>query len=105
LSKDLLTEAVQADKKSRSIWQMNLAVWAALMLLVLLTLWFAYLPLGRFNMPLAMLISAAKTFLITAIFMELRLAKGFVRLAAAAAFLWIAVMFILTFSDLMSRAG
>jgi cytochrome c oxidase subunit IV len=105
VSKVPRTEAVQADAKAKSIWRVNLAVWAALMALVLLTLWLAYLPLGRFNMPLAMLISAAKTILIAAVFMELRLAKGFVRLAAGAAFLWIAVMFILTFSDLMSRAG
>jgi cytochrome c oxidase subunit IV len=105
VSEDLRREVAQTDAKSRFIWRTNLAVWAALMALVLLTLWLAYLPLGRFNMPLAMLISAAKTILIAAVFMELRVAKGFVRLAAAAAFLWIAVMFILTFSDLMSRAG
>ena len=37
--------------------------------------------------------------------MELRLAKSFVRLAAAAAFVWIAIMFALTFSDLAWRVG
>jgi len=87
------------------IWRRSLLVWAILMLLVLLTLGLAYLPLGRFNMPLALLIAAAKAVLIGVIFMELRLAKGFIRLAAGAAFLWIAVMFALTFSDLASRAG
>jgi caa(3)-type oxidase subunit IV len=39
------------------------------------------------------------------VFMELRAAKPFIRLAAAAAFVWIAVLFALTFSDLMSRGG
>jgi hypothetical protein len=37
--------------------------------------------------------------------MELRVARGFIRLAAGAAFLWIAVMFALTFSDLISRGS
>lgn len=95
----------KAAQRGADIWRRSLLVWAILMLLVLLTLGLAYLPLGRFNMPLALLIAAAKAVLIGVIFMELRLAKGFIRLAAGAAFLWIAVMFALTFSDLASRAG
>ena len=94
-----------AAKRSADIWRRGLLVWAALMLLVLLTLGLAYLPLGRFNMPLGLLIAAAKALLIGLVFMELRLAKSFIRLAAGAAFLWIAVMFALTFSDLASRAS
>jgi cytochrome c oxidase subunit 4 len=95
----------KAAQRSADIWRSSLLVWAMLMLLVLLTLGLAYLPLGRFNMPLALLIAAAKALLIGVVFMELRLAKSFIRLAAGAAFLWIAVMFALTFSDLASRAG
>ena len=96
------------DKKAAersSIWRTSLLVWGALMLLVLLTLWLAYLPLGRFNLPAALLIAAAKALLIGIVLMELRVARGFVRLAAGAAFLWIAVMFALTFSDLISRGS
>ena len=87
------------------IFRRSLGVWATLMLLVLLTLGLAYLQLGRFNLPLALLIAAAKALLIGVVFMELRLAKGFIRLAAGAAFLWIAVMFALTYCDLASRIG
>ena len=58
-----------------------------------------------FNLPAALSIAAAKTLLIAILFMELRLAKSFVRLAAAAAFVWIAIMFALTFSDLAWRVG
>jgi cytochrome c oxidase subunit 4 len=93
------------EGRPKLIWRSNLTVWALLMLLVVLTLWLAYLPLGRFNMALALTIAAAKTLLIAIVFMELRVAKSFIRLAAGAAFLWIAVMFALTFSDLASRAG
>lgn len=92
-------------QRSADIWRRSLLVWAMLMVLVLLTLGLAYLPLGQFNMPLALLIAAAKALLIGIVFMELRLANSFIRLAAGAAFLWIAVMFALTFSDLASRAG
>ena len=45
------------------------------MVLVLLTLGLAFLPLGRFNMPLALPIAAAKTLLIAIMFMELRLGE------------------------------
>jgi cytochrome c oxidase subunit 4 len=95
----------EAAQKSARIWRTSFLVWGALLLLVLLTLWLAYLPLGRYNLPLSLLIAGAKALLIGIVFMELRLAKSFIRLAAGAAFLWIAVMFALTFSDLASRAG
>ena len=94
----------KAAKRS-SIWRTSFLVWGALMLLVLLTLRLAYLPLGRFNLPVSLLIAAAKALLIGIVFMELRVAKGFIRLAAGAAFLWIAVMFALTFSDLITRGS
>jgi len=95
----------EPEDRPKFIWRSNLAVWAALMALVLLTLGLAYLPLGRLNIPLALTIAAAKALLIAIMFMELRLAKTFIRLAAAAAFVWIAIMFGLTFSDLAWRAG
>jgi cytochrome c oxidase subunit 4 len=65
----------------------------------------AFVPLGLYNLPLALTIAGAKALLIAIMFMELRLAKSFIRLAAAAAFVWIAIMFALTFSDLAWRAG
>jgi cytochrome c oxidase subunit 4 len=95
----------KAGQKSASIWRTSLLVWAVLMLLVLLTLWLAYMPLGRFNLPVGLLIAGIKAVLIGYVFMELRVARSFIRLAAAAAFLFITVMFLLTFSDLASRGS
>ena len=97
--------AAKPEERPKFIWRSNLAVWVVLMALVLLTLGLAFVPLGRLNMPLALTIAAAKTLLIAIMFMELSLAKSFIRLAAAAAFVWIAIMFALTFSDLAWRAG
>ena len=95
----------EPEERPKFIWRSNLAVWVVLMALVMLTLGLAYLPLGYLNLPVALSIAAAKTLLIAIFFMELRLAKSFIRLAAATAFVWIAVMFALTFSDLAWRAG
>ena len=93
----------KVHRRAAVIWRTSSLVWGSLLLLVLLTLWLAYLPLGRFNLSVSLLIAGVKSALIGIVFMELRLAKSFIRLAAGAAFLWIAVMFALTFSDLASR--
>jgi cytochrome c oxidase subunit 4 len=93
----------KAAQKSASIWRTVLLVWGALMLLVLLTLWLAYVPLGRFNLPVGLLIAGVKAVLIGFVFMELRVARSFIRLAAVTAFLFIAVMYLLTFNDLITR--
>jgi len=95
----------KAAQKSAGIWRASLLVWGALMLLVLLTLSLAYMPLGRFNLAVGLLIAGVKAVLIGYVFMELRVAKSFIRLAAGAAFLFIAVMFALTFGDLFTRTA
>ena len=94
----------KAAQKSAGIWRASLLVWGALMLLVLLTLSLAYMPLGRFNLAVGLLIAGVKAVLIGYVFMELRVAKSFIRLAAGAAFLFVAVMFVLTFGELITRS-
>jgi cytochrome c oxidase subunit 4 len=94
----------KAAQKSAGIWRASLLVWGALMLLVLLTLSLAYMPLGRFNLLVGLLIAGVKAFLIGFVFMELRVARSFIRLAAGAAFLFIAAMFVLTFGELITRS-
>jgi cytochrome c oxidase subunit 4 len=94
----------KAAQKSAGIWRASLLVWGALMLLVLLTLSLAYMPLGRFNLAVGLLIAGVKAVRIGYVFMELRVAKSFIRLAAGAAFLFVAVMFVLTFGELITRS-
>jgi cytochrome c oxidase subunit 4 len=89
----------------RAFWRRNLSAWIAVLLLVLLTLWLAYLPLGSLNLPVALLIAAAKTAIVAVVFMRLREASGSTRLIASIGFLWIAIMFGLTFADLVSRSN
>ena len=94
-----------AAGRAPSIWRRNLATWVTLVLLVLLTLALAYLPLGRLNLPVALVIAAAKAALVAVVFMELRTGRPLFRLVAGAALFWIAIMFVLAFADIAMRAG
>jgi cytochrome c oxidase subunit 4 len=98
-----MTQTSTAAERPKMIWRRNLIVWLALMPLVALTLGLAFLPLGSFNLPIALAIAAAKALLVAFMFMELRPAKSFVFLAASAGVVWLLIMFTLTFSDLLWR--
>ena len=60
-----------------------------LVLLVAATLALAYAPMGRFNLPVALGIAAAKAVLIAVFFMNLRRPDPLLRLAGGASLLWI----------------
>jgi cytochrome c oxidase subunit 4 len=81
----------------------DLAVWAALMALLGLSLWSAYLPLGWMNTPVGLAIAGIKAGLVGTMFMGLARARPLLRLAAAAGFFWVAILFGLTLSDLLTR--
>ncbi|HEX4083467.1 MAG TPA: hypothetical protein VHY22_01045 [Chthoniobacteraceae bacterium] len=53
---------------------------------------------------LAFGISAAKTALIVAIFMEVHYDKGVVRVFAGAGIVWLFLLFLFTFTDYLTRA-
>jgi cytochrome c oxidase subunit 4 len=75
-------------------------------LLVLLTLSAigAKVPMsGGLHDLIAYSISIAKTALIVAIFMEVRYDKGITRVFAGAGLVWLALFFLLIFSDYLTR--
>ena len=78
-------------------------VFAALMVLMLLTTGANFLDLGRWNLPIAMLIAASKGTLILLFFMEVRYRSRLTWLFASAAFLWVGIMLLLTLNDYWSR--
>jgi len=78
-------------------------VWAALMVLLAITLGAAFLPLGAARPWIAYGIATAKAALILWYFMELRQEGGLVRLAAIAGFVWLAILFTLTAADYLTR--
>lgn len=86
-----------------AIWRRALPVWAGLLLLLGATLAGAYLPLGRFNLVLALGIAVAKAALVALFFMQLRRPDPLLRLAAATALLFLAFLFLLSFADVLTR--
>lgn len=79
-------------------------VYAGLILLLILTAVGAYLPISSTtHVLLAFGISAAKTVLIVFFFMEIHYHKGITRIFAGAGLVWLALLFLLTFSDYLTR--
>lgn len=74
-----------------------------LMLLLAATWGLGYVNLGVFNLPLALVISVAKTVLIVLFFMHLKGSSRLLHLAAFAGLVWLFLMFLLTFADYFTR--
>jgi cytochrome c oxidase subunit 4 len=92
-----------AETSAWAVWRPNLVVWAALLGLLLLTWYLAYIPLGPFQLVAALGIATVKAGLVAVLFMELRTSSPLVRLAAGAALVWLMLMFGLAFSDYVTR--
>lgn len=90
-------------QEAAGIWRRVLPVWFALLALLVLTVIGAHLPLGAFNIVLALGIAAAKAVLVGLFFMHLRRPDPLLRLAASAAALWILFLFSLCFADILTR--
>ena len=78
-------------------------VWAARIVLLLLTLGSADMPLGRFNTAINLAIAAAKALLVAFFFMHLRSAHYMLRIAATAGFFWLAILIGLSLTDFAVR--
>jgi caa(3)-type oxidase subunit IV len=77
--------------------------YAALMVLLAATALAAKAPPGAWQAPVALAIAAAKMLLVFLFFMQLRYQRGLVRVFAAAAFFWLGIAGVLTFSDYLTR--
>lgn len=75
----------------------------ALLALLGLTIGLAFLPLGALNAALALAISAAKTLLVMVYFMRLREGHPFLRVVAAAGFVWLALLLAFSLADYLTR--
>ena len=76
----------------------------ALMVLLALTVAAAFMPSGRgWGVGVALTIALAKGLLILLYFMHVRYSARMVWAFAGAGFLWLGIMFTLTFSDYLTR--
>ena len=83
-----------------------LIIYAALMVLLSLTVAAAFLPWhgrGHLAVTIALLIALAKGLLILLYFMHVKFSAKMVYAFAGAGFLWLGIMFTLTLSDYVTR--
>lgn len=91
-------EAPEEGSLAEILW-----VWAGLMLLLAATIIFHFLGLGRFAIVVALLIAAAKIGLVVVFYMHLKYRPAIVWLFAAAALVWLILLFGLSLSDYLTR--
>jgi cytochrome c oxidase subunit 4 len=80
-----------------------LAVFIALMVLLVATVLVAYVNMGHFNVPVAFLIACIKASLILWFFMHLKQSTRLTQVFAFASFAWLALMVLITLGDYASR--
>ena len=78
-------------------------VFVTLLGLTGLTTLLAYVDLGRFNLIVALLIAATKGFLVVLFFMHLVQTAHRTQFVAAAGIFWLALLIVLTLSDVLTR--
>lgn len=87
------------------LWRRNGLIWAALLLLLMLSLGLAYVPMGLFTPAAGIFIAFVKASLVILLFMELATAKPLIRLVASSGIVFLAAMFALTLADVLARRG
>src|SRR5437867_12587701 len=80
-----------------------IAVFSALAVGTLLTWYASTINLGWANTPIALVIATIKAVLVILFFMHLKYSTRLTWVVVIAAFLWLAMLFVLTFSDYLTR--
>ncbi len=78
-------------------------VFLALMVLTVLTVWVSRVDLGALNTAVAMAIAIVKAVVVILWFMHVIHSPRLTWIVVIASFLWLAVLFVLTFSDYLTR--
>jgi cytochrome c oxidase subunit IV len=79
-------------------------VWAALLLLLGMTVGVAYIHLGPLNTAAAITIAIVKAVVIALYFMHLKYSARLVWVYAGAGFFWLLLMFTFSFGDFLTRS-
>ena len=77
--------------------------WAALMTLLAITVVATFLPIGPAKGAVNIAVAIMKAGLIYWVFMHLKQVKGFLRVAAAGAAVWVLILGGMMFTDIVSR--
>jgi cytochrome c oxidase subunit IV len=79
------------------------AIFAVLMILLIVTVGVAFVQLGPLNIYVAMAIAISKAVVIILYFMHVRYSSKLVWIFASAGFVWLIILIALTMSDYVSR--
>lgn len=93
----------EAGRRFRRSVVRHAGLWTVLVALVGVSLALAYVPLGPFNLVVALAIAAAQIALLGLFFMSLKDASTLILITAGSAFVFLLSMFALTLNDLFSR--
>ena len=95
-----------ADSPARHVTSLAtyFAVFIALAVGTLLTWYASTLDLGPLNTPIGLLIACTKATLVVLFFMHVLHSTRLTWVVIIASFLWLGVLFVLTFSDYLTRA-
>jgi cytochrome c oxidase subunit 4 len=85
------------------LWRRNGLIWAALLLLLMLSLVLAYVPMGVFTPTAGILIALVKASLVILLFMNMATSKPLIRLAPLSGLVLLTAMFLLTLADVLAR--
>lgn len=77
--------------------------WAALLILLLLTVGSAFIPMGSLNVVANLAIAVVKALLVLGVFMQLLEERASIRLAAATGFFFVLLFVTLSLADYLTR--
>jgi cytochrome c oxidase subunit IV len=98
-----MTTPHSETEASWHIWKGPALTWLALMALFLASLAWVHWPLVSDLFAVNLGIAALMIALLVTFLMDLRNAKALIRIVAAAGLFWMVFMFVLTFTDYLSR--
>lgn len=96
---------MKLSDRDREIILVPILVWIGLMAALTATVVYAFWPHAPAKAEANLVIAAFKAGLIAAVYMRLNRAPPLLRLTAVAAFLWLLMLFGLTFADYLTRSA
>ena len=78
-------------------------IFAALMVLTLVTVWVSAIDLGPLNTVIALAIAGFKAVLVVLFFMHVKYSTRLTKVAVVAGLYWLGILLVLTLSDYLSR--
>jgi cytochrome c oxidase subunit 4 len=86
------------------LWRGPCLAWVALLVLGAISLGSAYVPLGLGNVTVNLFIAAIMAIVLAVFLMDLQNSTILIRVVAVTGLFWTLFMFVLTFSDYLSRS-